>query len=247
MCLLRLYAILVAVLSAAAPARAAFTTYTSQASFLATAGSVSTENFDEFRSPTNLPNAVMIDRVTYISQAGWGVFTFPSVYPPSSPPNIIVQSNILNLTALAFDGGSVQSLGDGSVQSLGFTFVVPVVQGVPVAYPAVYTLSVYETNGSITAIPVSASAGGDLYFGFIESTPGVGITELVVTPLTNTLGVYFNHGYDDVSRGTITPGDYPVLGVPFAPEPPSLVMGTTAVVIGLGLALASRKRRTSHA
>ena len=31
------------------------------------------------------------------------------------------------------------------------------------------------------------------------------------------------------------------------PEPPSLVMGTTAVVIGLGLALASRMRRTSHA
>jgi hypothetical protein len=139
-----------------------------------------------------------------------------------------------SLTALAFDGGSVQSLG--------FTFVVPIVQGVPISYPAIYTLSVYETNGSITVIPVSASTGGDLYFGFVESTPGVGIGELLITPLTNTSGATFNSAFDDVSRGTITPGSFPVSGVPYVPEPPSLVMGKTAGVVGLGLGFVRRYR-----
>jgi hypothetical protein len=77
--------------------------------------------------------------------------------------------------------------------------------------------------------------------------PGVGIGELLVTPLLFSNGLGGSYAYDDVSLGTITPDSFPVYN-PFAtPEPPSLVMGTTAVVIGLGLAFASRMRRTSLA
>jgi hypothetical protein len=135
------------VLSLAVPARAAFTTYSSQSSFLAAAGTVSTENFDEFISPTNFPNTATIDGVTYFSQGLTAVATtggYPDFLPPSSPPNILLPTNVnapsastLLLTALAFPSSSAHPLDGGSVQSLGFTFIIP--------FPAFFTLSIYES------------------------------------------------------------------------------------------------------
>jgi hypothetical protein len=99
----------------------------------------------------------------------------------------------------------------------------------------------------VTLDSSTVTAPTDLYE--TEHVPGMSVSDVVAVAIawrfnrSGGCGTWpFNHGYDDVSRGTITPGDYPVSGVPFAPEPPSLVMGTTAGVVGLGLGFVRRYR-----
>jgi hypothetical protein len=96
-----------------------------------------------------------------------------------------------------------------------------------------------------TALLSAAGGGGG---GFVGSAPafggGGGGGEVYID--SGLGGFTDNGGYINVSGGISYSvyGSYGIIAID-VPEPPSLMMGTTAGVIGLGLAIASWMRRTS--
>jgi hypothetical protein len=221
---MRRFAILTVTLAAAFAgppiARAGFTVYTDRPSFLAAAGTVSTETFDEFTSGKSFGPVSVIGGVTYATQTGVFVFGSGATAVAESPPNLLfVQGNF----PLTMTPGS-------PVTAFGFAFALP-----PGALQdAAYGVSVFESNGVTTTLREDFNTGGARFLGFVETgPPGVAITAVEIAQITNSSGNTFAIGVDDVTN---TPTA--------VPEPGSLMLAIGGA--GMLLALRGRKYLRKH-
>lgn len=197
---------------------AGFMMFTDSQSFFQAAQVVSTETFDEIPSRTIIGvGSVSLDGITYTSadpSAQW--FTSNS-FVSVSPPNQLTQRNVLAPATLTFAGG-------GQTDAVGF-YLEPG-SSIP---GGLYRFDLTSPfGGSFTATTGVIAAA--VFRGFTSSD---GISSLTVTPL-NVPGGVSNFDLDNVSRGAITS---------VIPEPSSLTLGTTGILVLLATTWWQRMQR----
>ena len=206
------------------PAYAGVILFTDPQSFFQAARVVSTETFDELPSNTIIGvGSVTLDGITYTSAnpiAQW--YTSTSFVTPS-PPNSLVQRNVIEPATLTFAGG-------GHTDAVGFFLRAGS------NFPGGdYRFDVATASGETFTVD-SGIIGGFIFREFVPSD-GIddGINSLSITPL-GVLGGISNFFLDDVSRGVIASA---------IPEPSTLVLGTTGTLVLLAYALWQRTRRAT--
>jgi hypothetical protein len=194
--------------------------FTDQQSFFQTGQVVSTETFDEFPSDTIIGvGSMTLDGITYTSANPLAQWKVTDTFVTPSSPNSLTQSNVIAPATLTF-------AGRGQTDAVGF-FLLP-----GSTFPGgSYRFDVTTASGG----PFTATTGvigSTIFRGFTSFDE---ITSLTITPL-NVLGGLSNFDLDNVSRGLI---------VSAIPEPSSLTLGTTGILVLLASTWWQRKRRAT--
>jgi hypothetical protein len=218
-------------LAPSGPAHAGYVFFGSRAAFLAAAGTVGTETFDELASLRVFPAGTVLDGVTYtgVTQTS-GPVTWeaipgqPGLLTPESPPNVFGVGPGFTAGQLWFGGGSATSFGLAVVASGSAT---------PQA-PLLYQVEFFGADGSRHDVVLTLTGPGPAYVGAV-ATGGDAFAEiaLIAMPGGNPPLI------DDVAHSAVTPGSFNLLAPAALPGPGSWVM------LGLGLAGvgAARRRR----
>jgi hypothetical protein len=186
--------------------------------FLLTGLVASTETFDELPSRTIIRvGSVILDGIAYTSadpSAQW--YSWDS-FDTVSPPNSVVQRNVIAPATLTFGGG-------GETDAVSF-FLYP-----GSSFPGGdYRFDLTTVSGETLTVE-SGIIGDPIFRGFVSSD---GINLLSITPL-QVPGGLSNLQLDNVSRGAIASA---------IPEPSSLTLGTTGLLALLASVWRQRTRR----
>src|SRR5262245_15944979 len=170
--------------------------FTDAQSFLQTGRVVSTETFDELPSDTIIGvGSVSLDGITYTSADPSAQWATDDTFVTPSPPNSLVQNNVIAPATLTFAGG-------GTTDALGF-FLLP-----GSTFPGGdYRFDVLTAAGE-TFTADTGIIGATIFRGFVASE-NESILSLTITPL-NVAGGISNFNLDNVSRDAIVPG--PIVG-----------------------------------
>jgi hypothetical protein len=168
----------------------------------------SIETFDEFRSDSVIGlGSVTLDAIRYRSSDPSAIWFVEDSFVTNSQPNSLLTRNVIAPVTLTFGG---QGFTDG----IGFFF-----RPTNALPDAVYQFEVVGVGGEQSTETVSP-LGAEIFRGFALDE---GILSVTISPIkTNGISNFF---LDGVSRGSIGPTS--------VPEPSTLVLGSTAVLIAL--------------
>jgi hypothetical protein len=184
--------------------------FTDPQSFFQAGTVVSTETFDELPSDTIIGvGSVSLDGITYTSADPSAQWATTDTFVTPSPPNSLIQSNVIAPATLTFAGG-------GTTDALGF-FLQPgsTLPG------GDYRFDVVTATGETFTVDTGV-IGETIFRGFVSSE-NESILSLTITPFNVPPGESIsNFNLDNVSRGVITSA---------IPEPSTLVLVIAGVLV----------------